>query len=31
VRFEESAHVLDFRVGGNIFGVVGEIFEDDLK
>jgi hypothetical protein len=31
MRFKETTHVLDFGVGGDVFGIVGEIFEDDLK
>jgi hypothetical protein len=31
MRFEQSTHVLDFGVCSDIFGIVGEIFEDDLQ
>lgn len=31
MSLEKASHVLDFRVGSNILGVVGEVFEDDLQ
>lgn len=31
MSLEKASHVLDFCVGSNILGVVGEIFEDDLN
>jgi hypothetical protein len=31
VRLEQSTHVLDFGIGRDVFGIVGEVFEHELE